>query len=65
MQRHTFIKAIKHTNKTFIQEIDATSSTNIIQHAFIKILNSRSGYKINIHPTDGQNLHNVIKSRES
>jgi len=32
-------------NKTFIQEIDATSSTNIIQHAFIKILNSRSGYK--------------------
>ena len=26
LQRHISIKAIKHVNKTFIQEIDATSS---------------------------------------
>jgi len=60
MSRHTSIKAIKYANKTFIQEIDAMSSTNIMQHAFIKFstvaadINHTSPkytcHKINIHP---------------
>ena len=41
----TSIKAIKHANNPNIQEIDVTFQKVSEQHAYIKFLNSHSGYK--------------------